>query len=70
MPAGNACPVRARGQGRRKLPDPAKLPNAGSFFQNPVVDAASAAALRATHPGLPVYPQADGRAKLAAGWLI
>ena len=55
---------------RRKLPDPAKLPNAGSFFQNPVVDAASAAALRATHPGLPVYPQADGRAKLAAGWLI
>ena len=55
---------------RRKLPDPAVLPNAGSFFQNPVVAAAAAAALCAAHPGLPVYPQADGRVKLAAGWLI
>ena len=55
---------------RRKLPDPAVLPNAGSFFQNPVVTAAAAAALCAAHPGLPVYPQADGRVKLAAGWLI
>ena len=55
---------------RRKLPDPATTPNAGSFFHNPVVDAARAAALAAAHPGLPRYPQADGRVKLAAGWLI
>ncbi len=55
---------------RRKLPDPAVLPNAGSFFQNPVVDSALAAALHAAHPGLPQYPQPDGRVKLAAGWLI
>ncbi|MDR2838613.1 MAG: UDP-N-acetylmuramate dehydrogenase [Azonexus sp.] len=55
---------------RRKLPDPALIPNAGSFFHNPVVSAAAAAALRATHPTLPCYPQADGRSKLAAGWLI
>ena len=55
---------------RRKLPDPVATPNAGSFFHNPVVDAARAAALAAAHPGLPCYPQADGRVKLAAGWLI
>ena len=55
---------------QRKLPDPAELPNAGSFFQNPVVDRATAARLAAAHPGLPQYPQADGHVKLAAGWLI
>ena len=55
---------------QRKLPDPATLPNAGSFFHNPVVDAAQAAQLAAAFPGLPCYPQADGRVKLAAGWLI
>ena len=55
---------------RRKLPDPAQLPNAGSFFHNPVVDAATAQRLLADHPGLPCYAQADGRSKLAAGWLI
>ncbi|MFO1346614.1 MAG: UDP-N-acetylmuramate dehydrogenase [Rhodocyclaceae bacterium] len=55
---------------RRKLPDPATLPNVGSFFQNPLVDGAVAAALHTAHPALPQYPQADGRVKLAAGWLI
>ena len=55
---------------RRKLPDPAELPNTGSFFHNPVVEAATAERLLASHPGLPCYPQADGRVKLAAGWLI
>jgi UDP-N-acetylmuramate dehydrogenase len=55
---------------RRKLPDPAEIGNAGSFFKNPVVDAATLQALRAQHPALPAYPQPDGSAKLAAGWLI
>jgi len=55
---------------RRKLPDPREIPNAGSFFQNPLVDAATAARLAAAHPGLPQYAQPDGRVKLAAGWLI
>ena len=55
---------------RRKLPDPAQVPNAGSFFHNPVVDADTARQLLAAHPALPHYPQADGHMKLAAGWLI
>ena len=55
---------------QRKLPDPALIPNAGSFFHNPVVDAASAERLAAANPTLPRYAQPDGRVKLAAGWLI
>lgn len=55
---------------RAKLPDPATLGNAGSFFKNPVVDAAAFDALRAREPEVVSYPQADGRIKLAAGWLI
>ncbi|WP_415033027.1 UDP-N-acetylmuramate dehydrogenase [Azonexus sp.] len=55
---------------QRKLPDPGRLPNAGSFFHNPVVCAEQAAALLRAYPELPTYPQADGRVKLAAGWLI
>ncbi len=53
-----------------KLPDPAVLGNAGSFFKNPVVPGALAAQLKAEHSELPVFGQPDGTAKLAAGWLI
>ena len=55
---------------RAKLPDPAVSGNAGSFFKNPAVPAAQAAALAAAHPAMPRYPQSDGTVKLAAGWLI
>lgn len=55
---------------RRKLPDPAEIGNAGSFFKNPVVAAEACARLLAAHPALPHYPQPDGSEKLAAGWLI
>ena len=55
---------------QRKLPDPAVLPNAGSFFHNPIVSAAQAAELQQRYPDVPIYPQPDGRVKLAAGWLI
>ena len=52
-----------------KLPDPAVLANAGSFFKNPVVSAEKAEALKASFPELVCYSQQDG-VKLAAGWLI
>jgi len=52
-----------------KLPDPAELPNAGSFFKNPVISQAQYQQLKAAEPDLIAYPDADGY-KLAAGWLI
>jgi UDP-N-acetylmuramate dehydrogenase len=53
-----------------KLPDPAVIGNAGSFFKNPIVDAALADALKREHPQLAAWPQADGCCKLSAAWLI
>ncbi|MEW6023450.1 MAG: UDP-N-acetylmuramate dehydrogenase [Pseudomonadota bacterium] len=55
---------------RRKLPDPAEIGNAGSFFKNPVVSAEHCASLLARFPALVHHAQADGSEKLAAGWLI
>ncbi|WEK52340.1 MAG: UDP-N-acetylmuramate dehydrogenase [Candidatus Kaistia colombiensis] len=54
----------------RKLPDPAVIGNAGSFFQNPIVAAAKHEALKADYPKLGGYPQPDGRIKLSAAWLV
>jgi UDP-N-acetylmuramate dehydrogenase len=55
---------------RRKLPDPAMVGNAGSFFKNPSVPAIRAAILRERHPDLPCWPDSDGRRKLSAAWMI
>ncbi len=56
---------------RRKLPDPAVLGNAGSFFKNPIVSASQADALLADHPTLPAFGAGDPDSrKLSAGWLI
>jgi UDP-N-acetylmuramate dehydrogenase len=55
---------------RRKLPDPAIIGNAGSFFKNPVVSAEHCARLLAAFPALVHHAQPDGSEKLAAGWLI
>lgn len=54
----------------RKLPDPAQIGNAGSFFKNPIVSAAQRTALLQQYPQLVSYVQHDGTYKLAAGWLI
>jgi UDP-N-acetylmuramate dehydrogenase len=54
---------------RRKLPDPEMIPNAGSFFKNPVVSADKHSQLQAAHPDVVGYPQ-NGTVKLAAAWLI
>ena len=55
---------------RRKLPDPAEIGNAGSFFKNPVVSGEHCARLLAQFPNLVHHLQPDGSEKLAAGWLI
>jgi UDP-N-acetylmuramate dehydrogenase len=54
----------------RKLPDPAVIGNAGSFFKNPIVSARQRDDLLKRHPQLVSYGQTDGSFKLAAGWLI
>ncbi|EJM19500.1 UDP-N-acetylenolpyruvoylglucosamine reductase [Pseudomonas sp. GM21] len=59
------CSIR-----NEKLPDPAVLGNAGSFFKNPLVPAALVAQLKGEYPDLVAYAQPDGQMKLAAGWLI
>lgn len=61
------CDIR-----RRKLPDPAVLGNAGSFFKNPVVSLQTSLALQQRFPNLVAYPQQNdpNHVKLAAGWLI
>ncbi|HQY08773.1 MAG: UDP-N-acetylmuramate dehydrogenase [Burkholderiales bacterium] len=59
------CEIR-----RAKLPDPAVIGNAGSFFKNPVVSLEQCRDIIARDPHLVHYPMDDGQFKLAAGWLI
>ena len=59
------CAIR-----RAKLPDPARIGNAGSFFKNPVVTPEQCRDIIARDPEIVHYPMADGSFKLAAGWLI
>jgi UDP-N-acetylmuramate dehydrogenase len=59
------CAIR-----RAKLPDPARLGNAGSFFKNPLVTREQCRDIIGRDPEVVHYPMADGRVKLAAAWLI
>ncbi len=53
-----------------KLPDPAELPNVGSFFKNPIIGKAEYESLSKDHPDMPHYPIDDTHVKVPAGWLI
>lgn len=55
---------------REKLPDPEAMPNAGSFFQNPIVPASQALGLLQEFPQLPHWPHSGDLVKLGAAWLI
>jgi UDP-N-acetylmuramate dehydrogenase len=57
---------------RSKLPDPAVLGNAGSFFKNPIVPTELIEQLKRTHPAIPSYPVVSSKTqvKTSAGWLI
>lgn len=59
------CAVRTS-----KLPDLCKLGNVGSFFKNPIIEAEQYISLLKKFSDLVGYAQADGRIKVAAGWLI
>ena len=59
------CDIR-----RAKLPDPAVVGNAGSFFKNPTVSPDQCADIIAREPRIVHYPMPDGSIKLAAGLLI
>ncbi len=59
------CAIRSA-----KLPDPAVLGNAGSFFKNPTVSQEQCDDIIAREPRIVHYPMANGGVKLAAGWLI
>ena len=55
---------------REKLPDPAVLGNAGSFFMNPIVPRATFERIAAAYPTVPHYDIDADRVKIPAGWMI
>jgi UDP-N-acetylmuramate dehydrogenase len=55
---------------KSKLPDPAVIGNAGSFFKNPEVEEVVYQQLKEKFPTVPGYPASKGHIKVPAGWLI
>ena len=63
--ANAVCRIR-----EKKLPNPKRLPNAGSFFKNPIVDQPQLETILNNFPALKAYPSGSGLYKLAAGWMV
>jgi UDP-N-acetylmuramate dehydrogenase len=59
------CSIR-----RSKLPDPAEIGNAGSFFKNPEIKSESFNKLKEKFPDIVGYKLDGDKVKVAAGWLI
>ena len=59
------CAIRSS-----KLPDPSNIPNAGSFFKNPIIGLTQYGKLLKLHPDIIAFPAGKSQMKLAAGWLI
>lgn len=55
---------------KSKLPDPAEIGNAGSFFKNPEISMTVFLQLKNEFDGIVGYSLENGNVKLAAGWLI
>ncbi|WP_031529737.1 UDP-N-acetylmuramate dehydrogenase [Dyadobacter crusticola] len=55
---------------KSKLPDPAQIGNAGSFFKNPEISATQFGDLKMAFPEIPGYPVDENTVKVPAGWLI
>jgi UDP-N-acetylmuramate dehydrogenase len=55
---------------RQKLPDPAQIGNAGSFFKNPIITQDQLNSVQAVFPQIPFYAQSEQRYKIPAAYLI
>jgi len=59
------CEIR-----QSKLPNPSVIPNAGSFFKNPIIDFDLYQQIEDKYPDVVSFPAKRGQIKLAAGWLL
>lgn len=66
----NALLQRVISVRQNKLPDPAQLPNAGSFFKNPLVSRQQLKQLQVGYPDIPYFKVNDRQVKIPAAWLI